>query len=337
MKYNANLQEVHVRRYQSSDENLWNDFLARSKNGSFLFHRNYMEYHRERFEDASLLVFNRSDQLIALAPANRKGDVFQSHGGLTYGGIVIDERMSAALFLEIFKALLAHLQERSIAAVEYKTIPHIYHRYMSEEDLYALFLCGAEIYRCDALSVIGYPERPRFRKGRISERSKARRLGLRVERSEDWEAYWDILTENLRSRYGQTPTHDINEILLLKSRFPSNIHLHCAYNGAELQSGCVIYETERVAHLQYMASTPQARQTGALDLLLSHLIEDVYAHKAFFDFGISNEDNGHYLNHGLIDFKEGFGARTVVQQFFRVDCNRIDIRALDAGRRSNAS
>lgn len=31
----------------------WNAFIARSKNGMFLFDRNYMEYHQDRFDDCS--------------------------------------------------------------------------------------------------------------------------------------------------------------------------------------------------------------------------------------------------------------------------------------------
>ena len=39
------------------------------------------------------------------------------------------------------------------------------------------------------------------------------------------------------------------------------------------------------------------------------LIEDVFSAKRWFDFGISTEDDGRILNQGLIEQKEGFGAR----------------------------
>ena len=76
-----------IRRYTPEKAAEWNAFVAQSKNGTFLFDRRYMDYHSDRFEDYSLM-FYREDRLYALMPANRCGDVFQSHAGLTYGGVV---------------------------------------------------------------------------------------------------------------------------------------------------------------------------------------------------------------------------------------------------------
>ena len=39
----------------------------------------------------------------------------------------------------------------------------------------------------------------------------------------------------------------------------------------------------------------------------------------YFDFGISNEQGGRKLNRGLIDQKEGFGARAVVHDHYAID------------------
>ena len=42
----------------------------------------------------------------------------------------------------------------------------------------------------------------------------------------------------------------------------------------------------------------------------------LYADRRYFSFGISTEQAGQYLNEGLIAQKEGFGARTVVHDFY---------------------
>ena len=60
-----------IRRYTASDKEAWNRFVADSKNGTFLFDRNYMDYHSDRFADFSLLVADAADRLIGLLPANR--------------------------------------------------------------------------------------------------------------------------------------------------------------------------------------------------------------------------------------------------------------------------
>ena len=42
---------LEVRRYTAEQQGEWNSFIATAKNGTFLFDRNYMDYHRDRFED----------------------------------------------------------------------------------------------------------------------------------------------------------------------------------------------------------------------------------------------------------------------------------------------
>src|SRR5207342_1368532 len=65
----------------------WDAFVRRAKNGLFLFFRDYMDYHADRFEDSSLM-FYEGDRLFALLPASLQGGVLSSHGGLTFGGVV---------------------------------------------------------------------------------------------------------------------------------------------------------------------------------------------------------------------------------------------------------
>ena len=49
---------TNIRRYTVEDKPLWDAFVAKSRNSTFLFLRNYMEYHRQRFTDHSLLCFD---------------------------------------------------------------------------------------------------------------------------------------------------------------------------------------------------------------------------------------------------------------------------------------
>ena len=55
-------------RYGAADQSCWNSFLERSKNGTFLLNRNYMDYHADRFDDHSLVV-RRDGEMYALIPA----------------------------------------------------------------------------------------------------------------------------------------------------------------------------------------------------------------------------------------------------------------------------
>ena len=83
--------------------------------------------------------------------------------------------------------------------------------------------------------------------------------------------------------------------------------------------GVVIYESRHVAHAQYIAATEEGKEMGATDVILNFLIKEYYSEKKYFDFGISTENEGKYLNVGLIDNKEGYGARGVVYDFYKLD------------------
>lgn len=46
--------------YTQNDKPLWNAFNAESKNGLFMFDRDYMDYHSDRFVDNSLMFYEMS-------------------------------------------------------------------------------------------------------------------------------------------------------------------------------------------------------------------------------------------------------------------------------------
>ena len=90
---------LQVTKYESNNKLEWDDFVKCSKNGHFFFYRDYMEYHSDRFQDFSLIIYNNKGNIMALLPASIDGDTVISHGGLTFGGFVCDSKMTAAKML----------------------------------------------------------------------------------------------------------------------------------------------------------------------------------------------------------------------------------------------
>jgi len=248
--------------------------------------------------------------------------VLVSHGGLTFGGIISDSRMRMPIMLEIFDALIAYLKGLDVVQVIYKAIPHIYHTVPAEEDLYALFRHNAQLIRRDVSSTIDMREKVRFSKGRKWGVKQAQKSGLVVKQSHDFKTFMAIEEHALCTRHGVKPVHTAEEIALLASRFPDNIQLFAAYQGETMLGGVIMYESQNVAHAQYITANDEGRECGALDLVLDFLINERYAAKRHFDFGISAEDEGRYLNIGLVENKEGFGARTTVYDFYRLDLSQ---------------
>ena len=300
-----------VRRYTPDRADEWNHFVAQSKNGTFLFDRRFMDYHADRFRDHSLMIY-RDRRLYALLPANEKDNVLVTHGGLTYGGLVMSRQCSAKGVLDAFTAMNDNLCQQGFHHVIYKAIPWIYHQLPAEEDLYALTsVCNARLTIRDISSAVVASHRMKFAESRRSGLRKAQHAGLTVTESDDVEAFWHILNDNLTAKYAVHPVHTADELRLLRSRFPDRIRLWLVYRGQTPVGGTLLFLTPQVLHTQYISATPEGKAIGAIDLLFDHLINKVYADCPYIDFGKSTVSDSADLNEQLIFQKEGFGARAV--------------------------
>ena len=84
-------------------------------------------------------------------------------------------------------------------------------------------------------------------------------------------------------------------------------------------TGAVLFITANVVHLQYAASTTVGRKQGAMDLLINYLLNVKWDGQRYFDYGISTESGGYYLNENLLHHKEGFGMSSVVYQTYELE------------------
>ena len=304
---------MQINLYQCGHQQFeeWNGFVAKSKNGTFLFDRRFMDYHADRFQDYSLMFYDK-DRLLAVMPAHVDGDTLVSHGGLTYGGLVMGPGIRAVQVCEIFRELNEVLRWDGFRRVIYKAVPWIYHQQPAEEDMYALMnVCHARLIIRDISSAIIGDRKMRFSGSRKDGIRKARRRGLIVMESMDFDAFWQILNDNLTSKYGIRPVHSAEELKLLHSRFPDKIRLYMVFEGEEPVGGTILFLTPQVLHTQYISATPEGKACGAIDLLFDHLINTVYSDYRYIDFGKSTSSNSADLNENLIFQKEGFGARAV--------------------------
>lgn len=309
---------LSVIRYTLRHRDTWNAFVAASRNGTFLFDRDYMDYHGDRFVDYSLMIFEK-DELSAIFPANLEGDCVVSHGGLTYGGLVVDDRATVERVTEYLSAVFESLRNDAVRRCTYKTVPIVYHRLPAEEDRYVLFRCGAQVIRRDVLTVISPAATWLPNSGRASSLNRARRVsGVEVGPSQDWAGFWDVLCRRLRERYDTVPVHDLTEMTLLAARFPDAIRLVTARVNGEIVAGAVLYDSSRVVHAQYTACNALARRHGLLDLVLQFAIEYACRETKWFDFGASTSPDG-CLHPGLAYYKESFGGRTIVQDWYEIE------------------
>ena len=308
-----------IKRYTLELADEWNQFVAESKNGTFLFDRRYMDYHADRFNDHSLL-FYIGNRLLAVLPAHASGDTFYTHNGLTYGGLVMSYRLTVVQTVNLFRELNELLRKGGFRHVRYKCIPWIYHRLSSDEDLYALFHeCHARIVARDFATNIFLSDEMQWERIRRRGVARAQKAGVSVERSGSYAAFWDILTKNLRTKYGVMPVHTLQEIELLHSRFPRNIQLYQAVKDGEVLGGVVLYVSHQVVHAQYSSATSDGKKLGVIDLLYDRIFSD-FRNYPYFDFGRSTENpDGSGLNEKLVFQKEGFGGRGLCYDIYEYD------------------
>ena len=300
---------ITVASYAPAERERWDEVVRSARARHFMFERAYMDYHQERFEDASWFIL-LNDRPIAVMPASRHGGEVVSHGGLTFGGLLSGHALTTVRAIAALEAIAAALRADGVRRLVYKPMPHPYHLAAAEEDLYALHAAGGRIVSRAVTAAVAPGPRPAY----SSERRRALRksAGEPVATTESGaiEEFWELLRATLAERHGVEPVHSAAELRLLADRFPGRIRLFAALEGEDIVAGTVIFETPTVAHAQYIAVGPRGRELYALDALFDHLLSDVF-HELWFDFGISNEPDGR-LNEGLLRNKEGYGARALV-------------------------
>jgi hypothetical protein len=313
-------KSFRVVRYTAACRQAWDEFVSTGKNATFLFYRDFMEYHGDRFVDYSLMVFD-GQKLVALLPANLNAeDTLISHEGLTYGGLVVAWSATLMEVASCFHAILQYLHQQKIARLRYKRLPGFYNVLPDDETIYVLFLLAARLWRRDIALVIPQSNRLPFQRRRRREIITAQKMGVRVLPETNFRPFWEqVLAPRLLKRYGVRPVHTVDEITLLATRFPQCIKQFSAYYGDQILAGATMFETPTVAHAQYCGVTDQGAKNGALDFLFGWLIQEQYRDKRYFDFGICNECEGCTVNHGLLDWKEGFGARCYAHDFYEID------------------
>lgn len=298
----------------------WDSLVAISPTGTFLHRRGYMDYHSDRFADCSVVVLDEKGRLVAALPANADGETVVSHGGLTYGGWLVDSRrVGASAMLAVWEAAITHYRGRGFKSLIYKSVPDIYHRYPAQDDIYGLFRHGAAIDSVQISAAVDLSAPLGFDSNARRGAAYAAKAGVTVRECDDYRGFWAILTALLAERYGTAPVHSLAEIELLKSRFPDNIRFYGAYLGDELVAGSVLYVTDTVVHAQYIAASGAGKELKALPLLFRRVIDDYTGKVRYFDFGTSNERRGLYLNEGLIRQKNGMGGRGIAYAIYRID------------------
>lgn len=276
-----------------------------------------MEYHGDRFVDASLIFYKRR-QPIALFPAEQEGNTIYSHRGLTYAGWILAMGLADEVVSEIIAETLAYYQTENLFHVEVRMVPDFFAKGSQDSLHAALIKIGAKKSATVTHHCTPLPYKVSDR-GKRWGRKQALRHGLEIGPSTDLKTFWEkVLVPNLQQRHDVSPTHSLIEIEKLQQRLPNNIHFFAVTHNGEMLGGAMVFETDTTAHLQYIAASSLGKSLRCLDLLVSWLIEYSFPEKAFFNMGVSHIPATGGINHGLVQWKESFGGKPVEVGTYRL-------------------
>ena len=313
---------LRIEKYSQKDFDIWDFFCNTSQNGTFLHTRKFIEYQSEKFIDFSL-IFLKDEKLIGLFPLaffENNESLIISHPGLSYGGIVHNGDLNGEKMLNAIDLSLEYLKKHNFKKLIYKPIPYIYQIIPSDDDIYALTQRGGIIQRSELSSSVNLYSKFKVDSKKVRLSSPLINESDIKEGADHLSEYWQLLSTVLMKYHNSIPTHNFLEIQYLMKIFPNNIKLYSISVNNEIIAGVILFITSRCWHVQYMASNEMGRKLSALDIILSHLIENAKKSSInFFDFGHSNELKGKVLNQGLYNFKNKFGGGGV--SLVQFECN----------------
>lgn len=277
-----------------------------------------MEYHNDRFEDHSLILFKK-DKPIALFPANLRENVLYSHQGLTFGGLLLTKKSGAHEINELLLSVINYAKAEKFTAMIVKTIPEIYYEHSANELLYFLSKQGNLIDR-NLVLAIDYTIPLSIHKTKRKHYEKNDSLGFEIEENGSLAEFWnDVLQPKLQEKYNANPVHSLAEITKLQAQFPSNIIQYNIKLDGEILAGITIFKHKKVIKSQYGANTKKGASLRALEYLFMYLIEkfkDEEMH--YFSMGTVDADNELGYNTGLLKQKEELGCVCFTQDIYKI-------------------
>jgi hypothetical protein len=318
---------LSLRLFQESDTETWEAFVASANNGTLFHERKFLGYHPEgRFQDHSL-IFEEKSKVVAVFPAVmvREGEqkALISHQGSSYGGIVVQQDMSFRDSYDFVEGLVTYARTEGFHRIQMTLPPAIYQGRVSNYLDFALIKHGFQYKKRDVSSMLTMESSPeenlqKFRSSHRTAVRKAIKQGVRIQESNEWSAFYDLLKDNLKIRHNVQPTHSLEELIQLKGLYPDDIRLFGAFWDKQLIAGVVNFSVNKDVVLAFYISHKELFQhLRAVNLLFYEIIKWCHAENfKYLDFGIFTVNME--PNFGLGRFKENFGASGVFRDTFEL-------------------
>ena len=315
--------ELKIMEYNECFKQKWDSFvMKKSVNGTFLQTKQFLDYHGDRFEDTSLVIYKGNDTIVAVVPACviKDGDkkIFNAHCGSTFGGIVMAESFYDIEHMDaVMTVLEEYLINQGYSEARIKCTSDIFAKKNGNLLYYFLFQRGYIPY--DEISC--YIDFEYYKEDIPSNFTVGRRRDYKyslknnpefkkLESDEEVSQFYDILCKNLQ-KFNAKPVHSLEELLGFKNeRLKNEVEFYGVYVENKMIAGSMIFLfANQVFHTQYLAADQSCLKLFPMNFMDAELIK-MAREKGFryFSFGTSTEEHGKVLNKRLAEFKEGFGT-----------------------------
>ncbi len=319
---------MKIVEYKPEMSKKWDAFVEESNNGTIFHTQRFLGYHPpKRFEHRHLVFEHRNCWMGVLpgATRNREGKrIYVSHPGASFGGIALSCKAGVEATSRMVELWIEWAKKNDFEGVEFTRVPLIYHDLPEEHQDFALIVRGAGFVKRELTAVLRiYPDSEDnfslFRPPARTSTRKAIKAGVEISLNGDIPGFYEVLSANLYARHNVTPTHSLEELLDLKSRFTDRIHQFNAILNGEILAGVTVWEVNPRAVIAFYISHSQEHQEyRPLNLLFWEIFQ--WASKrgfSWFDFGTYTLDME--PNFGLARFKESFGAKGIFRDTLRLE------------------
>ncbi|WP_298895537.1 GNAT family N-acetyltransferase [uncultured Psychroserpens sp.] len=280
-----------------------------------------MEYHQDRFDDFSLLIFD-NNKLLAVFPANMSNDVVYSHQGLTYGGLIFKRDLDTNQKDEICAEVIHYLKTQKVKSLIVKPLPEFYNS--KTEEVSNFWQSHSNVIKQHLILAIDYNSDFKIHKTKLKRFNKLKSNGFIIkENPEELRVFWnEILVNRLNDKHNAKPVHSLTEIEYLNSKFKQEIRQYNIYRDDEVLAGITIFKKGDVVKSQYGMASTIGEKLNALDILFVYLIylfQDEGLN--YFSMGTVNDNSERGYSEGMLKQKQELGCRIFTQDIWKIDIN----------------
>ena len=319
--------------YSGQYKDAWDDFVQnRSCNGNIFHEQQFLTYHRDRFEDASILIFDRQGgRILAVIPAAlKRGDskiAIVSHPGSSYGAVVFAEGIKLRLLKDVLNTAIEYYYKTYNTDYMQLTLQEEFHTTNSFEELvFLLWHRGFKIESKEASCVKDLSDALPASYGKTIKQyiksKKDQRLGIShdvVDAPAEIETCYGLIAENLKNKYSKSPVHSLEELIDLKSRYGERVTVFGSTFENRIIATVIVFVLDRyTVHDFYTSLDYEFGQMkplfGLFDFIFNYYQQRGYK---FFNFGISTRK--YWIKWGILEFKEQFGTRILTRDIWKLD------------------